>query len=54
MSFKSKNESVQYGACIKVTGAIQETPWERLYCEVRSESSNERCWIRELGFFIKL
>ena len=25
-SFKSKNESVQYRACIKETGAIQKTP----------------------------
>ena len=40
-SFKSKIESVQYKACIAITGAIQGTSRERLYQELGLESLGE-------------
>ena len=33
-SFKSRIESIQYKACVAITGAMQETSRERLYREL--------------------
>ena len=49
-SFKSRIESIQYKACVAITGAIQETSRESLYRELGLESLSDRC----LRFFIKL
>ena len=43
-SFKSRIESIQYIACIAITGAIQGTSRERLYRELGLESLSDRCW----------
>ena len=53
-SFKSRIESIQYKACVAITGAIQGTSRERLYRELGLESLSDRCWFRKLTFFIKL
>ena len=47
-SFKSRIKSIQYKACIAITGAIQGTSRERLYRELGLESLSDFC------FFIKL
>ena len=47
-SFKSRIESIQYKACIAITGAIQGTSRERLYRELGLESLSDRCWFRKL------
>ena len=39
-SFKSRIKSVQYKACVAMTGAI--------------ESSSDRCWFQKLMFFYKI
>ena len=41
-SFKSRIESIQYKACIAITGAIQGTSRERLYRELGLESLSDR------------
>ena len=41
-SFKSRIESIQYIACIAITGAIQGTYRVRLYRELGLESLSER------------
>ena len=53
-SFKSRIESVQYKACIAITGAIQGASRERLYDELGIESLSNRCWFRKLTFFDKI
>ena len=53
-SFKSRIESIQYKACIAITGAIQGTSRERLYRELGLESLSDRCWFRKLTFFYKI
>ena len=47
-SFKSRIESIQYKACIAITGVIQGTTRERLYSELGLESLWSRCWFRKL------
>ena len=42
-SFKSRIESVQYKACIVITGAIQGASREHLYKELGLESLSDRC-----------
>ena len=51
--FKSRIESIQYKACVAITGAIQGTSRERLYRELGLESLSNRCWFRK-PTFIKL
>ena len=53
-SFKTKIESVQFRACIAMTGAIQGTSRERLYRELELESLTEDVGFENLSFFIKL
>ena len=43
-SFKSRIESIQYKACVAITGAIQGTSRERLYRELGLESLSDRYW----------
>ena len=52
-SFKSRMESIQYKACIAITGAIQETSREGLYSELGLESLSDRCCFRKLTFFCR-
>ena len=53
-SFKSRTESIQYKACIAITGAIQGTSREHLYRELGIESLSDRCWFRKLALFYKI
>ena len=54
MRYLKKIENVQYRACIAITGAIQGTSRERLYCELGLESLTDKRWIRRLVFFKKI
>ena len=49
--FKGKFETVQYNACLAITGVIRGTFQERLYCELGLETLNERRWSRDFFFF---
>ena len=53
-SFKSRIESIQYKACVAITGAIQGTSRECLYRELGLESLSDRCLFRKLTFFYKI
>ena len=48
MSFHHKLESIQYNACLAITGAIRGTSKEKLYQELGLESLQLRCWHRKL------
>ena len=54
MSFHHKLESIQYNACLAITGAIQGTSKEKLYQELGIESLQLRRWYRKLGMFYKI
>ena len=54
MRHLKKIENVQYRACIAITGAIQGTSRELLYCELGLESLTDKRWIRRLVFFKKI
>ena len=54
MSFHQKLESIQYNACLAITGAIRGTSKETLYQELRLESLQLRRWYRKLGMFYKI
>ena len=54
MSFHHKLESIQYNACLAITGAIRGTSKEKLYQELGLESLQLRRWYRKLGMFYKM
>ena len=54
MSFHHKLESIQYNACLVITGAIRVTSKEKLYQELGLESLQLRCWCRKLEMFYKI
>ena len=47
-AFQNKLESIQYNACLAITGAIMGTLREKLYQELGLESLQLRCWCRKL------
>ena len=51
MSFHHKLESIQYNACLAITGAIGGTSKENFYQELGLESLQLRRWYRKLGMF---
>ena len=51
MSFHHKLESIQYNACLAITGAIRGTTKEKFYQELGLESLQLRLWYRKLGMF---
>ena len=53
MSFHQKPESIQFNACVAITGAIRGTSKEKLYQELGLESLQLRRWYRKLGMFTK-
>ena len=53
-SFCDMIESVQYNACLAITGAIKKSSRERLYQELGLESLRDRRWYRRLVFFFKI
>ena len=54
MSFHHKLESIQYNACLAITGAIGGTSKEKIYQELGLESLQLRRWYRKLGMFYKI
>ena len=53
-SFHEKLESLQYNACMGITGTITETSLEKLYQELGLESLKSRSWFRKLCNFYKI
>ena len=54
VSFHQKLESIQYNACLAITGTIRGTSKEKLYQEIGLESLQLRRWYRKLGMFYKI
>ena len=52
-TFHQKLESIQYNACLAITGAIRGTSREKLYQELGLESLQLRRWYRKLSYFYK-
>ena len=50
-SFHAKIESIQYNACLAITGAIRSTSREKIYQELGLESLQPRRWYRKLCLF---
>ena len=53
-NFSEKLESVQYNACLAITGCFRGTSREKLYCELGLERLADRRWSRRLIFFYKI
>ena len=53
-TFHDKLESIQYNACLAITGAIRGTSTEKIYQELRLESIKSRRWFRKLCHFYKI
>ena len=53
-SFHAKMESIQYNACLAITGAIRGTSREKIYQELGLESLQLRHWYRKLCLFYKV
>ena len=53
-SFDAKIESIQYNACLAITGAIRGMSREKTYQELRLESLQLRRWYRKLCLFYKV
>ena len=49
-----KLESIQYRACLAITGAIGGTSREKIYQELGLESLQSRRWYRKLAMFYKI
>ena len=54
LSFQRKLESIQYRACLAITGAIRGTSKEKIYQELGLESLQSRRWYRNLAMFYKI
>ena len=54
ISFHHKLESIQYNACLAITGAMRGTSKEKPYQELGLESLQLRRWYRKLGIFYKI
>ena len=53
-SFLGKMESIEYNACLAITGAIRGTSREKIYQELSLESLQLRRWYRKLCLFYKV
>ena len=53
-SFHAKIESIQYNACLAITGAIRSTSREKIYQELGLESLQLRRWYRKFCLFYKV
>ena len=53
-SFHAKIESIQYNACLAITGVIRGTSREEIYQELRLESVQLCRWYRKLCLFYKV
>ena len=54
ITFCNMIESVQYNACLAITGTIKKSSRERLYQELGLESLRDRRWYHRLVFFYKI
>ena len=54
MSFINRLESIQYNACLAITGCIRGTSREKLYSELGLESLSDRRYCRKMCFFYKI
>ena len=52
-AFHDRLGSIQYNACLAITGAIRGTSTENIYQELGLESPRSRCWFRKLCHFYK-
>ena len=53
-TFYDKLGSIQYNACLAITGAIRGTSAEKIYQELGLESLKSRRWFRKLCHFYKI
>ena len=53
-TFSEKLESIQYNACLAITGCIRGTSREKMYNELGMESLEDRRYSRRLFFFYKI
>ena len=53
-SFHRKLESVQYSACLAITGTIRGTSYEKLNQELGLETLQHRRWFQKLCLFYKI
>ena len=53
-AFHDKMESIQYNACLAITGAIRGTSTEKIYQALGLESLKSRLWFRKLCHFYKI
>ena len=53
-AFHDKLESIQYNACLAITGAIRGPSTEKIYQELGLESLISRRWFRKLCHFYKI
>ena len=54
ISFQQKLESIQYNACLVITGAIQGISKEKIYPEIGLEPLQLQRWYRKIGIFYKI
>ena len=52
-TFHQKLETIQYNACLAITGAIKGTSKEKLYHELGLETLQLRRWYRKMCYFYK-
>ena len=52
-AFHDKLESIQYNACLVITGAIRGTSREKIYQELGLEFVKSRHWFRKIYHFIR-
>ena len=52
-TFHDKLESIQYSACLTVTGVVRGTSTEKIYQELGLESFKSMRWFRKLCHFIR-
>ena len=53
-SFHTKMESIQYNACLAITGAIRGTSRAKIYQELGLEFLQFRCWYRKFCLLYKI
>ena len=53
-AFHDKLESIQYNACLAITGAIRGISTEKIIQELGLESLKSRRWFRKLRHFYKI
>ena len=53
-TFHQKIESIQYNACLALSGVIRGSSREKLYQELGLESLQRRRWYREFSLFYKV